>query len=63
MISEIRKKVIENGHTKIVTYDSEVEVYPYQDLKDAYQRLIDLGFTAKDLGYSAIDLAMQQEVC
>lgn len=63
MISEIRKKVIENGHTKIVTYDSEVEVYPYKDLKDAYQRLIDLGFSAKDLGYTAIDLAMQQEVC
>lgn len=62
MISEIRKKVIENGHVKIVTYDSEVEVYPYQDLRDAYERLTEWGIKAEDLGITASDLGIQQEV-
>lgn len=54
MISEIRKKVIENGHMKVVTYDSEVEVRPYQDLMDACDRLARLGFTAQELGMQQV---------
>lgn len=56
MISEIRKKVIENGHMKIVTYDSdsEVEVHPYQNLMDVCDRFAALGFTAQELGMQEV---------
>lgn len=54
MIQEYQKKIIEHGHTKIVTYDSEIEVRPYQDIMDVCDRLARLGFSAQELGMQQV---------
>ena len=54
MMQKYQKKIIEHGHMKIVTYDSEIEVRPYQDLMDVCERLASLGFSAQELGMQQV---------